>query len=123
MVRIIEPCPRILKIGSGISVMPTAGSLTDHSHLGLSIQLVLCCVLIGSVQSLRDTVAHWSLMLCAAALGIILGETYQKPQATSGKLQASSNKRLTLQVKGLYRTVERMNYVKKRFRKNSWRFK
>ena len=107
MVRIIEPCPRILKIGSGISVMPTAGSLTDHSHLGLSIQLVLCCVLIGSVQSLRDTVAHWSLMLCAAALGIILGETYQKPQATSGKRvspelqakgskpQASSNKRLT----------------------------
>ena len=47
-----------LPVGSGISVMPTAGSLTDQ-------------------------VAHWSLLLCAAALGIILGETYQKPQATS----------------------------------------
>ena len=51
------------------------------------------------------TVAHWSLMLCATALGIILGETYQKPQvvirpcgpdvnshkrqATSGKQQAA----------------------------------
>jgi len=27
--------------------------VTDHSHLGLSIQLVLCCVLIDSDQSLR----------------------------------------------------------------------
>ena len=26
-----------------------------------------------------EIMAHWSLMLCAAALGIILGETYQKP--------------------------------------------
>ena len=84
--------------GSGISVMPTAGSLTDRSHLGLSIQLVLCCVLIGSVQSLRDTVAHWSLMLCAAALGIILGETYQKPQAASAKLQAASGKQQALDI-------------------------
>ena len=28
--------------------------LAGHLHLGLSIQLVLCCVLIDSVQSLRD---------------------------------------------------------------------
>jgi len=31
-------------------------------------------------------VAHWSWTLCATALGIILGETYQKPQAASSKL-------------------------------------
>jgi len=31
-------------------------------------------------------VAHWSWMLCAAALGIIPGETYRKPQAASYKL-------------------------------------
>jgi len=28
-------------------------------------------------------VAHWSWMRCAAALGIIPGETYREPQATS----------------------------------------
>jgi len=57
-----------------------------------------------------ELVAHWSWMRCAAALGIIPGETYREPQAssgegfrqpfkccdsitaTSGKLQATSNK-------------------------------
>jgi len=28
-------------------------------------------------------VAHWSWMRCAAALGIMAGETYRQPQATS----------------------------------------
>ena len=31
---------------------------------------------------LYEFVAHWSWTLCATALGIILGETYQKPHAT-----------------------------------------
>ena len=35
------------------------------------------------------TVAHWSWMRCAAALGIIPGETYRKPQAASLKQQAT----------------------------------
>jgi hypothetical protein len=34
-------------------------------------------------------VAHWSWMRCAAALGIIPGETYREPQASSGKLDRS----------------------------------
>ena len=29
------------------------------------------------------SVAHWSWMRCAAALGIMAGETYRQPQATS----------------------------------------
>jgi len=29
-------------------------------------------------------------MLCAAALGIMAGETYRQPQAASAKLQATS---------------------------------
>jgi len=37
-------------------------------------------------------------MLCAAALGIILGETYQKPQAASAKLQATSGKQQALDI-------------------------
>ena len=37
-------------------------------------------------------VAHWSWMRCAAALGIIPGETYREPQASSGKRQAASSK-------------------------------
>ena len=48
--------------------------------------------------SLTDQVAHWSLLLCAAALGIILGETYQKPQAASAKLQATSGKQQALDI-------------------------
>ena len=39
---------------------------------------------------LYEFVAHWSWTLCATALGINLGETYQKPQATSVKQQATS---------------------------------
>jgi hypothetical protein len=38
-------------------------------------------------------VAHWSWMRCAAALGIIPGETYREPQASSGKLRAASCKK------------------------------
>jgi hypothetical protein len=30
----------------------------------------------------RSIVAHWSWMRCAAALGIIPGETYREPQVT-----------------------------------------
>ena len=42
-----------LKISGGVTL--DLGSVrADRSQLGLSIQLVLCCVLIGSVQSLRD---------------------------------------------------------------------
>ena len=52
-----------LPVGSGISVMPTAGSLTDQ-------------------------VAHWSLLLCAAALGIIPGETYREPELQAASLTA-----------------------------------
>ena len=37
---------------------------------------------------LYEFVAHWSWTLCATALGIISGETYRKPQATSVKQQA-----------------------------------
>jgi len=54
--------------------------------------------LIGThTQALRDgsgirNVANWSWTLCAAALGIIPGETYRKPQATSNKQQAASEK-------------------------------
>ena len=33
-------------------------------------------------------VANWSWMRCATALGIILGETYQKPPAASFKLDS-----------------------------------
>ena len=40
-------------IGPGISGKGHACPPADRSHLGLSIQLVLCCVLIDSVQSLR----------------------------------------------------------------------
>ena len=52
-------------------------------------------------------VAHWSLMLCAAALGIILGETYQKPQAASAKLQATSGKQQALDI---YRLRDYIGY-------------
>ena len=52
-------------------------------------------------------VAHWSLMLCAAALGIILGETYQKPQAASLKLQASGFKQKALDI---YRLRDYIGY-------------
>ena len=51
--------------------------------------------------------AHWSLMLCAAALGIILGETYQKPQAASAKLQATSGKQKALDI---YRLMDYIGY-------------
>jgi len=54
--------------------LPLGFNPTDRSHLGLSIQLVLCRVLIGGVQSLR-----------AASC---------KPQASSGKLQAVDKKGL-----------------------------
>ena len=40
-----------------------------------------------------NAVAHWSWMRCAAALGIIPGETYREPQASSGKRQAASCKK------------------------------
>ena len=44
-VRTVNNCHR-----ASLKIMLLAG----HLHLGLSIQLVLCCVLIDSVQSLRD---------------------------------------------------------------------
>jgi len=37
--------------------------------------------LIRKWRWLYEFVANWSWMRCATALGIILGETYQKPQA------------------------------------------
>ena len=58
---------------------------------------------------LGSVVAHWSLMLCAAALGIILGETYQKPQATSYKQQAPSFKQQALDI---YRLRDYIGYRK-----------
>jgi len=40
----------------------------------------------GATVRPTNYVAHWSWMRCAAALGIIPGETYREPQATSRKL-------------------------------------
>ena len=48
--------------------------------------------------SLTDQVAHWSWMLCAAALGIMAGEPYRQPQAASYKLQAPSFKQQALDI-------------------------
>ena len=79
----------------------------------------------GKPRLIPGPVAGILVPLVTAGPGIShrLQAASHKQQAPSFKQQAASNKRLTLQVKGLYRTVERINYVKKRFRKNSWRFK
>ena len=42
----------------------------------------------GSVPLDLGSVAHWSLMLCAAALGIIPGETYREPELQAASLTA-----------------------------------
>src|SRR6056300_1489030 len=54
-----------------------------------TLLIVICWSLCLEVNARRyeegptNYVAHWSWMRCAAALGIMAGETYRQPQATS----------------------------------------
>ena len=78
----------------GVHILPLAfpWTLAMIRKVATILGPVALASLIRIAQLVYDYVAHWSWMRCAAALGIIPGETYREPQASSSERQASSRK-------------------------------